>query len=317
MLLYRQCSALCFAVLMLFSIAAYAAPIQFVALGDHPYGADAVAGARYRELISHINQRQPAFSIHVGDFKSGSTPCSNEEFMRQRAHFDAFEQPVVYTPGDNDWTDCHRKNNGAYDPLERLDKLREIFFRPDRSLGRESMAVESQSMVMPIYGKFIENLRWQSEGVLFVTLHIVGSNNGFEIRSPRGVTEFFERDQANVDWVREAFRLAAEKNLSAVVFAFQADVFESANSWDVFPGHSGFRNTISQTLLPLAQQFKKPVLIIHGDGHLLKFDQPFSVERNPLRNVYRLEVPGERDVRAVLMTVRPGQDEPFSFELIP
>lgn len=293
-----------------------AAPFQFVALGDHPYGEDSIAGARYRELIGRINERRPAFSIHVGDFKSGSMVCSDDEFVRQRAHFDLYERPVVYTPGDNDWIDCHRKNNGAYDPLERLNKLRELFFHSDRSLGKEAMALESQSVAMPVYPRFIENQRWMTEGVLFVTLHIVGSNNGFESRNLKTVTEFFERDQANVDWVREAFRLAAEKNLSAIVFSFQADVFESATAWGPFPGNSGFRNAIGQNLLPLAQEFKKPVLIIHGDGHVLKFDQPFSLERNPLRNVYRLQVPGERDVRAVLMTVRPELDEPFAIELI-
>lgn len=316
MMLRQACAALCFSVSTLSGTAALAGSFQFMALGDHPYGEDSSAGARYRELIGHINERRPAFSIHVGDFKSGSMLCSNEEFSRQRAHFDAFEQPVVYTPGDNDWTDCHRKNNGAYDPLERLDKLREMFFRSDRSLGRETMAIESQSAVMPAYRKFIENQRWQSEGVLFVTLHMVGSNNGFEIRSARSVTEFFERDQANVDWVREAFRLAAEKDLTGIVFAFQADVFESATSWETFPINSGFRNVMGQNLLPLAQQFKKPVLIIHGDGHVLKFDQPFSLERNLLRNVYRLQVPGERDVRAVRVTVRPEQEDLFSIELI-
>ena len=35
----------------------------------------------------------------------------------------------MYTPGDNEWTDCHRPNNGAYDPLERLNTgVRETFF---------------------------------------------------------------------------------------------------------------------------------------------------------------------------------------------
>ena len=33
--------------------------------------------------------------------------------------------PLVYTPGDNEWTDCHRANNGAYDPLERLGVVRD------------------------------------------------------------------------------------------------------------------------------------------------------------------------------------------------
>jgi hypothetical protein len=29
--------------------------------------------------------------------------------------------PAVFTPGDNDWTDCDRANNGGFNSLERLD----------------------------------------------------------------------------------------------------------------------------------------------------------------------------------------------------
>ena len=119
-----------------------AAPgFQFVALGDLPYGAPAVSYAPYRSLIAQINRESPAFSIHVGDFKSGSTPCSNEEFQAQLGHFSLFEKALVYTPGDNEWTDCHRSNNGAHDPLERLGKLRQMFFQGGQSLGQQPLTL--------------------------------------------------------------------------------------------------------------------------------------------------------------------------------
>ena len=39
--------------------------------------------------------------------------------------------------GDNEWTDCHRPNNGGYNPLERLAKVRATFFpSPGRTLGQ-------------------------------------------------------------------------------------------------------------------------------------------------------------------------------------
>lgn len=76
--------------------------LRFVALGDLPYGKDEISGSRYRLLISQINRYEPAFSIHVGDFKSGSSLCSDEEFLRQRRHFDLFTGAVIYTPGDNE-----------------------------------------------------------------------------------------------------------------------------------------------------------------------------------------------------------------------
>ena len=43
---------------------------------------------------------------------------------------DRFEGPLVHTPGDNEWTDCYRKKAGEFDPLERLAKVRAMFF-PD------------------------------------------------------------------------------------------------------------------------------------------------------------------------------------------
>jgi hypothetical protein len=102
---------------------------SFVALGDLPYGAPDKAGPPYRALIDRINLIDPVFSVHVGDIKSGSTLCSDEEFAQQKIHFQRFKGAVVYTPGDNEWTDCHRVNNGSFDPLERLGKIRQMFSR--------------------------------------------------------------------------------------------------------------------------------------------------------------------------------------------
>ncbi|MFZ4383303.1 MAG: hypothetical protein ACOYO0_15205, partial [Sandarakinorhabdus sp.] len=134
---------------------AQAQTFQFVALGDLPYGS--ASQAPYQALIERINQLSPAFSIHVGDFKSGSTACSDEEFSRQLAHFQRFAGALVYTPGDNEWTDCHRANNGAHDPLERLAALRQRFFTEGRSLGQRPVAVENQSRQQPVHGRYVEN----------------------------------------------------------------------------------------------------------------------------------------------------------------
>ncbi len=296
---------------LLFSAHLAAAELHFVALGDLPYGSDEVAGSNYRDLIDSINRTESQFSIHVGDFKSGSTLCSDEEFQRQRRHFDRFSRPVVFTPGDNEWTDCHRKNNGDFDPLERLEKLRSLFFTPDQSLGATSMPVESQSVLHPKFSRYIENQRWVIDRILFMTVHIVGSNNNFETRDPKAVAEFFERDAANRAWINAGFDLTGAQKIEAVVVAFQADVFESASHEATFPRHSGFLNVVGETLLPRAAQFGKPVLLINGDTHRFRFDRPFSLNRNMLVNVYQLIVPGDQDVRAVRVSVDTGAQEPF------
>ena len=289
---------------------------QFVALGDLPYGAPAVSYAPYRSLIAQINGESPAFSIHVGDFKSGSTPCSNEEFQAQLGHFSMFERALVYTPGDNEWTDCHRFNNGAHDPLERLGKLRQMFFQGGQSLGQQPLKLTRQPSVHAQHAAYVENAMWVHEGVVFVSLHIVGSNNNFEARQPQAVQEFFNRDAANVAWIEHAFAQAKALQAKAVVFAFQADVFESKSRWEDFPAHSGFRRSVGETLLPLAAKSNLPVLVIHGDSHEFKFDQAFQWLKKPLPSVYRLVVPGAQDVRAVMVSVDTTRPSVFQVRLV-
>ena len=298
------------------ALTAHAQVFQFVALGDLPYGDPAKVGAPYRALIGSINRLQPAFSIHIGDFKSGSTRCSDEEFQAQLQHFGLFDSALVYTPGDNEWTDCHRANNGAYDPVERLAMLRSMFFPLGKSLGHAPLAVQSQSALNPAFAKFVENLRWQHRGVLFATLHIVGSNNNFEVRDARAVAEFMERDRANVAWIQDAFAQAQSSGAKALVFAMQADVFDSKSIWDDFPGHSGFRTSIGETLLPLAAAARIPVLLIHGDSHVFRFDQPFSINKTPITNLTRLEVPGANDMRAVQVSVDTSAIQPWGVRLV-
>lgn len=295
------------------------APVQaqqgfsFVALGDLPYGSPDKAYGPYRNLIDRINTLDSDFSIHVGDFKSGSTLCSDEEFAQQHAHFQRFKGAVVYTPGDNEWTDCHRANNGSYDPLERLAALRQRFYTPGRSLGQQPLALQNQSDVMPTHGRYVENQRWMHQGTLFATLHMVASNNNFETRDLAAVQEFFERDAANVAWIEATFEQARQRQASALVLAFQADVFETRTAWEDFPAWAGFRKSMADTLLPLARRWGKPVLVVHGDSHQFKIDQPFQLDKKPLTNVTRLIVPGASDVRAVKVTV---QGAAFSFELV-
>lgn len=302
----------CLFILFTSASSARADTFSFVALGDLPYGTDETAGVKYRQLITQINALNPEFSIHVGDFKAGSAVCSDEEFERQRKHLDLFKGALIYTPGDNDWTDCGRKNNGSYDPLERLAKLRVQFFKPDTSLGQKPLPVVTQAKVMPEYSIYLENQRWQFSKTLFTTLHIVGSDNRFAPNNVDADKEFRARDQANVAWINDAFRLAASQNLQTLVFAFQADVIREMSGTGALPDKTGYHASIEQTLLPLAKDFKGSVLIVHGDSHKFEFDQAFILGSQVVKNVYRLEVPGAKTTGAVSIKIEEGSAIPFS-----
>jgi hypothetical protein len=102
-------------------------PLDLAIIGDVPYG-DA-ARAQFPAFVDAINtDPKVRVVVHVGDTKSGSDLCSDAILGLVAAQFQRFADPLVYAIGDNEWTDCHRANNGAYHPLERLAKVRQLYF---------------------------------------------------------------------------------------------------------------------------------------------------------------------------------------------
>ncbi|NJM83899.1 MAG: hypothetical protein HC844_16910 [Tabrizicola sp.] len=288
---------------------AFAEPFTFAALGDAPYGDPPEVYGPYQRLIETINARNPQLVIHIGDTKSGSTPCSDEILGQQRDFLNSFTAPTLYTPGDNEWTDCHRKAAGEFDPLERLAHIRSTYFAdPTKSFGQTSATVASQAAA-----GYPENARMELNGVMFITVHVTGSNNNFEIRDKSAVDEFFARDAANLAWLKESF--AAAPDAGAVVVAMQADMFEF--DWNEFDDytwlrHSGFQN-IGTALREEAAAFGKPVLLIYGDSHVYRSMRPFP---DDAPNVLALEVPGEERMHAVEVTVDTATSGVFSTALI-
>jgi len=92
--------------------------------------------------LGYIADPKVSRVVHLGDIKNGSSRCDTTYFQARLADFNRFADPLVYTPGDNEWTDCHRANNGAYLPIERLDTLRRLFFaKLGQTLGKRRAAV--------------------------------------------------------------------------------------------------------------------------------------------------------------------------------
>ena len=291
---------------------AQAEVFKFVALGDMPYSqpADFV---RFERLIKVINSKKNAFSIFVGDTKSGDTPCSNEHVHKMTDYFNSFTSPLIYSIGDNEWTDCHRILAGAYDPLERLEHIRASQFNTNNSFGKSKLKLQRQADVMPIFSTYVENSLWTRDKFLFVNLHIPGSNNNLG-RDEESNKEYTLRNQANLAWINHAFDLAKEKSYLGIIFLFQAVIFYSAETTN--GGNSGYRETVA-TFRERSENLPIPILLIHGDSHQLKIDNPlFSSKKKALENVYRLEVMGADRVQAVEVQVDSKESSPFSFRPI-
>ena len=272
----------------------------FGVLGDTPYTER--EDAEFLSMIRRMNQEDLAFSIHVGDFK-GSGACSDELFRKRLAEFNSFAAPLIYTPGDNEWTDCRRRHMGSGDPLDALARLRKTFFTEARSLGEAKIdtAMQLACEAPPPSGcgcAFPENRQWVHGRVVFVTLNVPGSDNnvGHDAASD---AEARCRDAANAQWLDRAAALAAGAGMRALVIAIQANVWDSKK-----PVYDALRRQVES----LYGRLGKPILFIHGDTHLYRVDYPFAV---PIR---RLETYGSPFVGWVRVTVDPSKPELFSFE---
>lgn len=283
-----------------------AAPFTFAAIGDVPYGPPDELAA----LAARLNRQPLAFTLHLGDFKTGTSRCSDDVYLRVRGLFSEFDKPLIYTPGDNEWTDCHRYLAGAYDPLERLQKIRSLFFAHPESHGKQKIALQSQRSDVR-HARHVENLRWTHGKVSFATLHLVGSNNNWQPELP-SVSEFAAREEANLAWLRDTFAAAKARDDAAIVLAMQADTFYAE------PGPaSGFTRWLA-ALTDEVGRWGKPVLLLQGDTHRYRVDQPLrDTSGKPLLNLLRVVVPGDRNPDAVLIDVDESQPtQPFRLRLL-
>lgn len=277
-------------------------------LGDMPYHRPGAAGAdslmaAYHAVLDTIAAEPVAFVVHVGDI-TGPT-CSDSLYRQRLSEFSAMPHPMFYTFGDNEWTDCARD---GFDPLERLSKLREIFTSGSTSLGQRTMALERQSSD-PRFAAYRENGRWRVGDFLFVTLHVVGSNNN-RGRDAEPSDEFTRRMAANVEWLREAFASASREGREGIAIFMQANPTLTPPP----PAIGGFTELLSE-LDRLVKGFDGHVALIHGDTHTFRVDQTMrDAQGRIMTNVTRAETYGNPSFHAMIMSVHPGSASLFRFE---
>jgi hypothetical protein len=308
---------------------------DFGVVGDTPY--THVQAAEFKQVMAAVDSADLAFVIHVGDFEfdprpynrdpsKADMPCTDENYAAVHKAFDASKNPFILTPGDNDWTDCVHLKAQKVDPLERLDKVRALFYPQGRSLGQRTIMVTHQSEDAG-YAKFRENLTWSIGGVRYVTLHMVGSNNNLN-KDPRNIAEHAERTAANDAWLKKAFATAKAENALGLVIMAQANPgFE--NQWNASmkrryassikglkpppkPLPTGFDSFLATVRAEMAA-YARPTLFIHGDTHLFRISRPLvgAKTQQPFQNFTRVETFGWPDSHWVRVTVDPADSELF------
>lgn len=288
-----------------------AEPFTFVALGDTTYE-PAEDDAVYQDLITLINSRHPAFSIHVGDTK-GFGDCGTEFQEKEKARFNTYESAVIYTPGNNEWADCWRKENMEGNPVEILKLVRTTFFSTNMSLGKNPIPLERESDD-PAFSDISENAMWEKNGILFATLHLVGSGNNLVAINEEMFNEFLARDLANEAWINKAFARVEEEGLEGVVFAFHSNIFDDNPVYRAGP-FERVRNALRAGIAGTTAK----VLVINGHYHELVIDTPWQVQdfasnSYTFGNLTRLQVPGWPQHKAVEVTVEPGTPWLWSFK---
>ena len=310
------------------ALSSQAASFSFGLWGDMPYQ-KAGDDAKMPAVMASINSAKIDFSIFVGDIKDGSSKCTDDVFASAIKLFNSMRQPVVYIPGDNEWTDCHRLNNGGYDSQERLAHLRKVMFTKPVSFGSNPIALESPKDQDSLY---IENKRFSKNKVLFVSLNIPGSNNNrildekdcqnksarTPIQCEQGNAEYAARDTANINWIKSSFQKAKDDNARGVLLAFQGDPgFDLPETEDKDESKaasvSGYQAFI-QAVIKETENFQGQVLLVHGDTHFFKIDKPLYSPSKVLPNLTRLQTFGSPNLHWVKVTVDDKRESVFDIE---
>jgi hypothetical protein len=302
-------------------------PDTFAVIGDIPYGDAQIAA--FPDRIRQINAAPDvSLVVHLGDIKSGSSVCSDDYFGTIKDDFDTFADPLVYTPGDNEWTDCHRPNNGGFNPLERLAAIRSLFFpQPGQTLGQRPIDVDSQAVAgVP------ENVRWRRDHVQFAALDIPGSNNslatwtGNTTPTPEQTVEVISRTAADIELIRDTFRDARARHDDTVVLLTQADMFDPTVPNPQFADYFGFQPIVA-ALVQEASAFPGHVYLFNGDSHVFNSDQPLAAGSpwlglygitTPLTNLQRVTVEGSTGVDEWLkVRIERHGRQPLTIERVP
>jgi hypothetical protein len=311
--------------------------------GDLPYTtptSDIQATVGVPNLIADMNSQKLAFTAHDGDLKAGSfRPCDDSLYTQGLAYLNALEAPAVFTPGDNDWTDCDRASNGGFNSLERLSHERQVFFSTPYTNGQQHLFQEVQAtplclgVVNGVRGPepCVENRRWNYHGVTYATINIQGSCNNLCDTNP-DPDEWAARNAADIAWVQDTFAQAEANGSAAVMLITQADpgwdatdaTRTSTRDPKTLAETDGLPDGFQAFLVALRNEviaFRKPVAYVHGDSHYFRVDKPFlAANGQRLENFTRVETYGDNapngtnDVNWLKVYVDVNSREVFSYQ---
>jgi len=300
--------------------------------GDMPY--NALGKQQYPNLLLDVNDAKVEFSFFDGDLKAGGDgPCTDENLYTPALdYFSILERPLIWVPGDNDWTDCWGRYGagtsapGADDPIERLEHERQLFASTPFSLGKHKLRLTRESSEGGAYAQYSENVRFKYGPVVYLGLNVQGSNDNYPYSGVDGETrsddqiavqraEEVARKAANIHWLSEGFAYAKQVHALGVMIVIQSDLnfnneqhLADTRSYDALPD---YQNALRDESLAYSGQ----VALVHGDSHYFKLDMPLNTPQGGVvANFTRVETFGSRNTHWVAATIDARDPRVFKFE---
>jgi len=211
-----------------------------------------------REAIVRANQKNLAFLV-VNGIKSKNEPCSDTFYQQRKNLLNESEKAIVVSLAGSDWIEC-KSEEGKPLAVERLQRLRELYFDGGTTLGAKKMRLVRQSLTAK-FRSFSENGYWRQGKILFATVNLPAANNHYLAAAGRN-SEFEDRLIANRDWLQRIFSLARiHKMRGIVLFADGNPIAKPARRSD--GSRDGFLEVRKQIML-LTARFPGRVLLVHG-----------------------------------------------------
>src|SRR5476649_2033730 len=219
-----------------------------------------------KRAIADANLEKPAFVVATG-IKAAGEPCSDRLYAQRKAILDDSEPPLIVSLAGSDWSAC-LNSAGRSDAIERLNRLREVFFTDGQSLGARRVAVTRLSATAK-FRSYAEYAHWQVGSVLFATINLPANNNHFRAEAGRN-SEYEDRLVANRAWLHRLFTLAERQKMHGLVLFSDGDVgVQAEQGFSLLPSfqskQDGFAEPRRQ-IRAMAEKFKGKVLLVDTQG---------------------------------------------------
>jgi hypothetical protein len=221
---------------------------------------------RLKQALRDNDDDDVAFLVVTG-IKGANEPCTDKLYQKRRELIDDARRPVVVLPAGSDWAEC-RNSAGRSDAIERLNRIRELFYGEPDTLGARKLALTRQSM-SPRFRSYAENAHWSVGKVLYATVNMPANNNHYLNEAGRN-SEYEDRLVANRFWLNRLFAIARRDKLEALVLFSEGNVKPLSQPTGLrallrsaAPDNDGFAEP-RRLILTLAQKFPGKVLLVDG-----------------------------------------------------